>query len=141
MTIASVGGQRTLKIEPSTDGQVIEFAIGKNGRDALELLGIPEGVVRKTRVVDGKILPAGGRAALYGLGLPTNLNLDNEVERKHAIAEIGQAMGIIRKAYIDLKAAASPPPPPSAAAISGRVPAYLTKQISNYQDALRRLGG
>lgn len=141
VTISTIGGQRTLKIEPSTDSQVIEFAIGKNGKDALELLGIPEGVVRKTRVVDGKTLPADGRAALYGLGLPSNLNLNDEVERKHAIAEIGQAMGIIRKAYIDLKAAASPPPPPTAAAISGKVPAYLTKQIGNYQDALRRLGG
>ena len=50
-------------------------------------------------------------------------------------------MGIIRKAYIDLKAAASPPPPPTAAAISGKVPAYLTNQIANYQAALRRLGG
>ena len=141
VTVTSVGGLRSLKIEPSTDSQIIEFAIGKNGKDALELLGIPEGVVRKTRTVDGKTVAADGRATLYGLGLPTNLNLNDEVERKHAIAEIGQAMGIIRKAYIDLKAAASPPPPPTAAAISGKVPAYLTNQIANYQAALRRLGG
>jgi hypothetical protein len=50
-------------------------------------------------------------------------------------------MGIVRKAYIDLKAAASPPPPPSAAAINGKVPAYLNNQIANYQAALNRLGG
>ena len=140
VTISTVAGARTLKIEPSTDRQVIEFAMGKGQKDALELLGIPEGVVRKTRVVDGKTLPADGKEMLYGLGLPTNLNLDDEVERKHAIAEIGLAMGVIRKAYIDLKAAASPPSPPTSAAISGKVPAYLTKQIANYQEALRRLG-
>ncbi len=141
VTISTVGGSRTLKIEPSTDRQMIEFAIGKDQKDALELLGIPEGVVRKTKVVDGKTLPADGKAMLYGLGLATNLNLDDEVERRHAIAEIGLAMGVIRKAYIDLKAAASPPPPQTSAAISGKVPAYLTKQIANYQEALRRLGG
>ena len=89
VTVTSVGGLRSLKIEPSTDSQIIEFAIGKNGKDALELLGIPEGVVRKTRTVDGKTVAADGRATLYGLGLPTNLTLNDEVERKHAIAEIG----------------------------------------------------
>ncbi|WP_397422769.1 hypothetical protein [Phenylobacterium sp.] len=141
VTITSLGGQRSLRIEPTTPNQMIEFALGKDGKDALELLGIPEGVLRKTTTVDGKTLPADGKSMLYGLGLPSNLNLNNDVERKHAIAEIGQAMGVVRKAYIDMKAAASPPPPPSAAAISGKVPAYLNNQIANYQAALDRLGG
>lgn len=141
VTITSVGGQRSLRIEPTTPNQLIEFALGKEGKDALELLGIPEGVLRKTTTVDGKTLPADGKSILYGLGLPGNLNLNDEVERKHAIAEIGQALGVVRKAYIDLRAAASPPPPPSAAAISGKVPAYLSNQIANYQAALNRLGG
>jgi hypothetical protein len=141
VTVTSLGGQRSLRIEPTTPRQMIEFALGKDGKDALELLGIPEGVLRKTTTVDGKTLPADGKSMLYGLGLPSNLNLNNDVERKHAIAEIGQAMGVVRKAYIDMKAAASPPPPPSAAAISGKVPAYLNNQIANYQAALDRLGG
>ena len=48
---------------------------------------------------------------------------------------------VIRKAYIDLKAAASPPPPLTSAEISAKAPAYLTNQVANYQEALRRLGG
>ena len=141
VTVATSEGSRTLRIEPTTDRQIIEFAMGASDRDALELLGIPEGVVRKTKVVDGKTLPADGRSMLYGLGLPTNLNLDNETERKHALAEIGSAMGIVRKIYTDLKIAASPQQPAAAKSASGPVPAYLTNQIANYQAALNRLGG
>lgn len=141
VTLTTASGMRSLRIEPSANSQMIEFAMAKGDKDALELLGIPEGVVQKTRTVDGKTTPADGKPMLYGLGLPSNLNLDNETERKHALAEIGAAMGIIRKAYTDLKIAASPVQPAAAKAITGPVPAYLTNQIANYQAALSRLGG
>ena len=142
VTLTTTGGIRSMRIEPMSDRQVLEFAMGKGDKDALELIGIPEGVVRKTKVVDGKILPADGKDMLYGLGLPTNLTIDDELERKHALAEIGGAMGVIRKIYTDLKAAALPPAAQAAAkAATGPVPAYLTNQIANYQAALNRLGG
>ncbi|MBL8771309.1 MAG: hypothetical protein JNK30_07985 [Phenylobacterium sp.] len=141
VSIATSNGQRTLRIEPSTDRVTLEFTAGKADKDALELLGIPEGVVRKTRVVDGKTVPADGKSVIYGLGFDSALSLENDTERKHALAEIGAAMGKLRQVYIDLKAAASPPNPLAAAAASGPVPAYLTNQIANYQAALARLGG
>lgn len=141
VTLATVEGMRRLNIQPVTDRATIEFGSGKTNRDALEMLGIPEGVVRKTMVVDGKTVPADGKPMLYGLGLPSDLNLKNPVERHHALAEITAAMGVIRQAYKDLVAAASPKSPQQQAAVSGKAPAYITNQIANYQAALARLSG
>ena len=105
-------------------------------------MGIREGVVRATTVDDrGKLVPADGKGMLYGLGLPSDLNLSSKEQVGHALAEIGAAMGMVRTAYKDLVAAASPAPAAAAAAARGPVPAYLTDQIANYQAALARLTG
>jgi hypothetical protein len=107
-------------------------------------LGIPEGVVRSTIVGDAGLEPADGKGKIYGLGLPHDLKLDSLQDMAHAAAEIAAAMGVIRTAYKDLKAAASPKTPEqkaATAAATGKVPAYLTAQIANYQAALDRLGG
>lgn len=143
VTIATAEGKRYLRIEPSTDRVTLEFGPGKNvDKDALSMLGIPEGIVRKTKMANGKTLPADGKSMLYGLGLPSDLNLSDDTERKHALAEIGSAMGIVRQVYKDLVAAASPQSAQAAAQeIAGPVPTYLTNQIANYQAALARLGG
>lgn len=140
ITISTVDGLRSLRIEPTSDRATLEFGAGKTDKDGLALLGIPEGIVRKTRTVDGKTVPADGKSVIYGLGLDSALNLDDETERAHALAEIGAAMGKLRQVYKDLKDIAFPPPPTSAA-VTGRVPAYLSGQIANYQAALARLGG
>ncbi|HEX7945938.1 MAG TPA: hypothetical protein VF495_14805, partial [Phenylobacterium sp.] len=88
--------------------------------------------------------PADGKGQIYGLGLPSNLNLDNTNEIAHAAAEVAAAQGVIRKAYKDLVAAASPKTAEDAVAkaqATGKVPQYLTNQIANYQAALDRLTG
>lgn len=142
VSLASSEGRRYLRIEPTTDRVTLEFGPGKADKNGLEMLGIPEGIVRKTKMVDGKTMPADGKSMLYGLGLPSDLNLDDDLERKHALAEIGSAMGIVRQVYKDLVAAANPrSAQAAAAAASGPVPAYLNNQIANYQAALARLGG
>ncbi|PZQ62329.1 MAG: hypothetical protein DI570_11220 [Phenylobacterium zucineum] len=143
VTIATAEGKRYLRIEPSTNNATLEFGPGKNvDKDALSMLGIPEGIVRKTKTVDGKTTPADGKSQLYGLGLPSDLNLSDDTERKHTLAVIGSAMGIVRQIYKDLVAKASGQTTQAAAReITGTVPTYLTNQISNYQAALARLGG
>jgi hypothetical protein len=121
---------------------IIEVAAGKTNKDALEILGLPEGVVRATKVVDGKTVPADGKSMLYGLGLPSDLNLSSKEQIGHALSEITAAMGVVRTAYKDLVAAATPTSAqPAAAALTGHVPAYLSNQIANYQAALARLTG
>lgn len=144
VTISTAEGMRSLRIEPGNDRTLVEFGAGKADRDALAMLGISEGVVRKTTVVDGKILPADGKEMLYGLGLEDGLKLGSELDRNHALAVVGKAMGIVRQIYKDLVQAAQPESvkrAQAAQAAVGAAPAYLTNQIANYQAALARLGG
>jgi hypothetical protein len=143
VTITTADGVRSLRIEPLNSRMVLEVGMGATNKDALESLGIPEGIIRATKVDgDGKIVPGDGKANLYGLGLASDLDLSNAVQINHTLAEIAAAMGVVRKAYKDLVADAQPKGVGDAAArASGPVPAYLTNQISNYQAALDRLTG
>jgi hypothetical protein len=134
-------GSRKLTITPITSNATVEFGPGKADKDALAILGIPEGVVRATIVEDGKTLPADRKGPFYGLGLDSSLKLATTDDYNHARADIAKAMGVIRQAYKDLVAAASPQTAQAAKPITGPVPAYLTNQIANYQAALSRLTG
>lgn len=146
VTIGTSEGVRKITIAPLNDRTIVEFAAGKTGKDALELLGIPEGIIRKTEVDDkGVSRPADGKGQIFGLGLEADLNLDNDKEVAHTVADIATAMSVVRKAYKELVALATPKSAQTeaaaAAAASGPVPAYLKNQIANYQAALTRLGG
>jgi len=144
--VSTLDGQKQLKIEPATANALITFGPGKGDKDALSTLGIPEGVVRKTVTSKaGVTSPADGKANLYGLTLPSDLNLSDDSQVSHALAELAAAQGVIRTAYKDLVAAATPKSQQAAtaaaSAASGPPPAYLTNQIANYQAALDRLTG
>ncbi|MDO8323322.1 MAG: hypothetical protein Q7T23_10315 [Phenylobacterium sp.] len=144
VSVVTSDGQRKLQIKPQNPRNILEFAPGKSGRDALALLGIPEGVVRTTVLSkDGKTTSADGKGTFYGLGLDKAMNLSNAEEISHAKAELASALNVIRTAYKDLKEAATPEAQRKAekAKATGNVPAYLTNQIANYQAALDRLGG
>lgn len=145
VTVVTANGQQQLKIEPISSNSVLQFAPGKGDSNGLKQLGIPEGVVRSTTTdADGKTVAADGKPNLYGLGLPTDLNLSDDDQISHALAELSAAQDAIRSVYKDLVAAATPKAQrnaqaAAAAASSGSVPAYMTAQISNYQAALDRL--
>lgn len=145
VAVTNSGGVRKLTVTPLNARTVIEFSAGKVNKDALEFLGIPEGIVRNTVVNDkGASVPADGKGQIFGLGLEADLKLDSAVEIAHAAADISTAMGVIRKAYKDLVAQATPQSAQTAAAaaaVTGEVPAYLQNQLANYQAALARLGG
>lgn len=138
-------GQRQLKIEPATNSAMIEIGAGKGDSDALLQLGIAEGVVRATKTdKDGKAVSADGRPNVYGLALHTGINLSSPDQISHALAELATAQDAIRQAYKDLVTAATPKSQQNAqaaAAATGKVPAYMTNQIANYQAALDRLTG
>ncbi|HKP79748.1 MAG TPA: hypothetical protein VJU34_11555 [Phenylobacterium sp.] len=143
VSVTSSGGIRKLTVTPLNARTIIEFSAGKVNKDALEFLGIPEGVVRNTIVNDkGVSEPADGKGQIFGLGLEADLNLTSAVEIAHSAADISTAMGVVRKAYKDLVAQATPQSAQAAAAAaSGPVPLYLQNQLANYQAALARLGG
>jgi hypothetical protein len=143
--VSTLDNQHQLKIEPAYPGALIQFGSGKGDQNALPQLGIPEGVVRATTTnKDGTTVPSDGKAMLYGLSLPSNLNIADDAQVSHALAELAAAQGVIRTAYKDLVTAATPKSAlnaAKAASASGSVPAYMTAQISNYQAALDRLTG
>ena len=143
ITLTTVDGVRSMKIEPLNARMTLEIGMGATNKDALESLGIPEGVIRATTVNDaGKTVPADGKSMLYGLGLASDLNLSNQAQINHVAAELAAAMGVVRTAYKDLVAGAQPKGVVQASAnANGPVPAYLTNQIANYQAALERLTG
>ena len=143
---STLDGGRQLKIEPANSTSLLTIGRVKGDTDALGELGVVEGVVGATRSdKDGKSVPADGKAQLYGLGLESTLNIDNADQVGHALAELAAAQDAIRKAYKDLVAAATPKSAQTAAAAAaaagGKVPAYMTAQIANYQAALDRLTG
>ena len=144
---STLDGQKQLSIKPVTNNAVIQFGAGKGDADGLAQIGIPVGVIRNTTTTsDGKSIAADGKPNLYGLNLPADLNLSNDDQVSHALAELSAAQDVIRSAYKDLVAAATPKSQQNAAAAaaaasSGSVPAYMTAQISNYQAALDRLTG
>jgi hypothetical protein len=145
VTLGTASGMRKLTVAPLNDRIVIEFGAGKDGKDALEFLGIPEGIVRST-VIDkkGASTSADGKGQIFGLGLEADLRLDSALEIAHSAADIATAMGVIRKAYKDLVAQATPQsslPATTNASANGPVPQYLQDQLANYQAALSRLGG
>lgn len=147
VAVTTSGGVRKLTVTPLNNRTVIEFGAGKVSKDALEFLGIPEGIVRNTVISDkGASVPADGKGQIFGLGLEADLRLDTALEIAHAAADIANAMGVVRKAYKDLVAQATPQSEQAAAAAAaaaatGEVPAYLKNQLANYQAALSRLGG
>lgn len=144
VSITTVGGVRQLKVEPMNARAVIEIGAGKADKDALAMLGLPEGVIRATTInAAGKTVPADQKGMFYGLSLASGLSLKDKGDLSHVLAELGTAMGVVRSAYRDLVAAAQPKGAQAAAnpIASGPVPTYLSNQIANYQAALARLGG
>jgi len=139
--VVSDGDVRRLKITPANANAQVEVLPGKNGRNLLESVGLAEGVVRLTKLQDGRTVSANGGGNVYGLGLANDISLATEDSTRNALLVLSKAMSAIRTAYKDLETAAKPASVLKAAAASGPVPTYLTNQISNYQAALERLGG
>ncbi|HET9159134.1 MAG TPA: hypothetical protein VFN88_00850, partial [Caulobacteraceae bacterium] len=124
------GSQSVLQIKPLDARSTVEIIAGKGGKDALEALGLSEGVARQS----------GGDAdkakKIYGLKLSKDLKLDNKDDIKAALDQLSAALAKIRSIYRDLSSLANPQ---TKTAPSGPVPAYLQAQIANYQAGLDRL--
>jgi hypothetical protein len=133
VSIVRNGDYSALQIKPLNSRTTVEVIAGKGGKDALESLGLTEGVARVT----------GGDAdkakKIYGLKLSNDLSLDGKEAIKTAFSQLDQALSKIRTIYRDLKTAAAPKTGP--ATPSGPVPAYLQAQLANYQAGLTRLTG
>ncbi|KRA65042.1 hypothetical protein ASD79_19095 [Caulobacter sp. Root655] len=142
---SSSGNSRSLRISPSQTTSTIEILAGKGGTDVLEALGLKPGIVRNTKIDDGKTVSADGKGPIYGLSLDTGLDLTDDTGRKLATAAMTKAIAAVRLAYREMADAANGVVPADTSTGSGKtggtVPTYLTNQIANYQAALNRLTG
>jgi hypothetical protein len=133
VTLVTVAGVQQLKVAPANQRTTIELDAGKTGRDALASLGLKEGLI--TSAPDPT--PKDNVMSTYGLSLPTTLSITDTTSAKNAQSVLQSALSTVRAIYANMT---SPPDTPSTAS-SGPVPAYLTAQIADYQQALARLTG
>jgi hypothetical protein len=129
-----------LQLLPETTMQSFSLIAGPQGHDGLAALGLQPGLVRAT-VVDKKkgVIPADKGTPTYGLRLPSDLDLKTPADIKAALTALGNAITTTRSIYADLQKAANPQADLSGS--GGTVPAYITNQIADYQQALSRLSG
>lgn len=137
---ATTGDRRQLRITAAYNSSYVEIVAGKGDKDALEALGLSEGLIYKTREDGGRNVPADGKGAIWGLQLGQGYDLSSKADLKAATDALTKAMTTVQRAYRELLN------PPSAITETqgkqgGTVPAYLTKQIASYKDALAKLTG
>jgi hypothetical protein len=134
----NIDGTKQLKIVPAYGSTTVELGPGPDGKDALPLLGLAQGTLSLTTVQNGKTVQSDGGSKIYGLGLDSNLNLNDPTQIAHALAQVAAAMGVVRGAFRDLSNIENPPPQ-NAGNSNGTVPQYLTDQLANLQAGLLRL--
>ncbi len=130
------GDFQRLQIKPSSSKATVEILGGGADRNALEAIGLPEGVVR-VKPTDTKTFD---KDKVYGLTLNRDLSLDTKEGLKAAKDQLQTALSTIRTAYRDLDKLFNPTSAVAAAA-AAKPSAYMTDRIKNYQAALDRLTG
>jgi hypothetical protein len=138
--IVRENGAERLKIS-ARDGQAVRIEAGREGRDALQALGLAAGVV----AVNSK---ARGALKTFGLGLnPDDLKLDSKGAIAKARAELSAALSLVRQAYDVLAYPNAKEPTEAEKALearrlaAGAAPDFMNAQLANYRAALARLGG
>jgi hypothetical protein len=132
------GDYDRIEIKTRSARTLVELTAGAGGKNALDSLGLEEGLLRHSTTVGTKATAVEGTRKSYGLELDRDLRIDSPGEISHSVAELSTAMVNIRKAFRELRNQLDPLPP---SAPKGPVPAYLKDQIASYQAALTRLGG
>jgi hypothetical protein len=135
-------GSSSLQIELATKSASIEFLRGPSGKDALESLGLNDGVVRdkSAYVPTDKASDPTKVVKDFGLGFKSDLNLNDKDALRSVQGELDASLSKIKSVYTWLRFGDTTVSSEKKKS-SEPVPAYLTKQLSNYQDALNRLTG
>jgi hypothetical protein len=132
----------TLEIQPAYPGSTVTLIDGPSGSDALSGLGLKPGVVADTSTnKSGVTTLSGSGSPIYGLGLPSTLDLSSTADIKTAQVQLAGAISVVESAYKNLANAATPAAVLALqkAQASGTTPKYLTNEIASYQAALTRL--
>ncbi|MGD2132240.1 MAG: hypothetical protein PVI23_05565, partial [Maricaulaceae bacterium] len=138
-TVARKDGADALRITPEP-GVTLELFAGGEGQDLLAALGLEAGKVTAPPKADEDSDVEEKKS--FELRLASDFGVSSFESAKEALSIIETAMAAVRSAYRhitrdrSLDDLAQGP-----GKRGGQVPAYLLAKISNYQDALARLGG
>jgi len=142
VTVSSALGVDKLNIAYASSRSSVELLAGPSGKDALEGLGLAEGQIR-SYAYDKTV-----NQYTYGLKLDRDLKIDTPEAIKLTTEDIQTAMSTIRTAFRAIGTGLNPTEAAAQAAKEAKVqkaqtavPAYLTKQMANYQAGLNRLTG
>jgi len=142
VTVTSALGVDKLSITYASNRSSVELLAGPSGKDALEGLGLAEGQVRSFNY-DKTV-----NQYTYGLKLDRDLKIDTPEAIKLTTEDIQTAMSTVRTAFRAIATGLNPTQTAAQAAKEAKVqkaqtavPAYLTKQMANYQAGLNRLTG
>ena len=130
-----------LDIKPATASSSVRIEAGPAGQDALGPLGLREGLVSTAATgsaptsVNGQPVTSQVQSH-YSITVPGSLSLSTPAGVASAQTSLATAVAEVQSIYSDLTTAKS-----TGTSASGTVPAYITAQIANYQQALARLSG
>lgn len=144
----AIGGRR-LSLRQNGDNEVAIIA-GDSGRDALGKLGIePANLIPAKRLFDIVDTTTKGRnsvpeqkpGGIFALNLAQPLGLTDKKAAKYVASQIDSSIEQVQRAYRSLYYDATKARLARDQNTQGNVPAFLTKQLASYQDALFRLTG
>ena len=131
-------GQSLSLTASKTSATPVFLGSGADGKDALSGLGLKPGELTHAATTYARVSDKSNlKTSPYALGLSGNLKLDSTADIANAKAQIEQAVSVVKALYSDLTT--KPLPKTTGSSSSGKVPAYLTSQISDYKTALTRL--
>ena len=134
-----INGEHQLTIKPVNNRINVTLNAGPPGADALGPLGLSPGVLAQSETTYATVSKTSNlKTSPYALGLSANLNLDTPAGIAQAQKELAAAQNVVQAIYSDMTTAPAPSTPSGS---SGTVPAYITAQIADYQNALARLQG
>ncbi len=150
---AALGSHATVALQESSQGSKltitakdksrIDLQRGPDGSDALGKLALAPGQLRSSAVLfdigKSAVEVARTPGGSFALDLSTDLTLADAKTATAAKAKIDKALATVQRAYRSLYYDPAREALARQRSAAGAVPAYLSQQLSSYQDALARL--
>ena len=142
VTTLTLDNSQQLEIKPANASASVRIEAGPAGQDALGSLGLSEGLVSSSASASAPTTLNGVKVTSevkshYSITVPDSLSLSNATNVATTQKALSIAIADVQSIYSDLTTAKTT----STGSTGGTVPAYLTAQIANYQQALARLSG
>lgn len=138
----STGNKLELKVE---NGGSLSLIAGDGDKDALSRLGLEPAQLLSSELLfeieDDEAKPEDTIGGTFALNLEDSFHIRDKQTARYVLGIVGDAVATIQRAFRSLTFDPIAFSLKEQAKFSGAVPAHLSKQLANYQDALFRLQG